>query len=189
VELHELGVADPGAGLHGEAEGVPGVLVPTGRGAAPDPRVPAGGEDDGVRVDDVPGAVDQVEAVGAEDHPVGDEELGDVRRREDGDVQLGGPTDERPLHRQARVVADEGSTPVRVRTEVALADPSVVLPVEVHAVALEVVDAAGGALDDRLHDPGVGEQVALLERVGGVLLPAVLRVRRRQRGVDPAGGQ
>ncbi len=36
---------------------------------------------------------------------------------------------------------------------------------------------------------GVGEQVALLERVGGVLLPGVLGVHRGQRGVDAAGGQ
>ena len=70
VELHELGVAQPPAGLDGEAEGVAGVLVAARGGAPPDAVVAAGGEDHGVGVDEVAGAVVEVEAVGAEHRAV-----------------------------------------------------------------------------------------------------------------------
>ncbi len=74
MELHELGVADPAAGLDGEAEGVAGVLVATRRGPAPDAGVAARGEDHGVGVDHVARAVGQVEAVRAEDGVVAHQE-------------------------------------------------------------------------------------------------------------------
>ena len=73
--------------------------------------------------------------------------------------------------------------------EEALRDPAVLLAGERHAVALEVVDAAGRALGDDLDRARVGEQVALLEGVGGVLLPGVLGVHRGERRVDAAGGE
>ena len=75
VELHELRIADAGAGLDGQAEGVAGVLVPARGRAPPDARVAAGGEDHRVGVDEVAGAVAEVEAVGAEDDVVAHEEL------------------------------------------------------------------------------------------------------------------
>ena len=87
VELHQLGVADPAAGLDREAERVAGVLVATRRGAAPDPGVAAGREDHRVGVDDVAGAVLQVEAVRAEDDVVADQEPGDVDGVEDRDLR------------------------------------------------------------------------------------------------------
>lgn len=69
MELDEFGVAETAAGFDGEAEGVAGVLIPARGGPPPDPVVSAGGEDDGIGVDAVPGAVDEVEAVGAEIRP------------------------------------------------------------------------------------------------------------------------
>src|SRR5699024_1376998 len=87
VELDELGVAESGTGLDGQTEGVAGVLVPTRWGPPPDAVVAAGGEDDGIGVDPVAGAVDDVEAVGAEDAAASDEQLRDVDAVEDRDVQ------------------------------------------------------------------------------------------------------
>ena len=190
VELHELGVAQPPAGLDGEAERVAGVLVAARRGAAPDAVVAAGGEDDGIRVDEVARAVLEVEAVRAEDRAVVvDEDARDVDRVEDRHLELRGAVDERALDLEAGVVAGEGGAAVGVRAEEALRDAAVVLAGERHAVALEVLDAAGGARGDDLDGVRVGEQVALLEGVGGVLLPAVVGVHRGERGVDAAGGE
>ena len=76
-----------------------------------------------------------------------------------------------------------------MRAEEALRDAAVVLAGERHAVALEVVDAPGGALGDDLDGARVGEEVALLEGVGGVLLPAVLGVHGGEGRVDAAGGE
>lgn len=76
-----------------------------------------------------------------------------------------------------------------MRAEEALGDPAVLLPGEGHAVALQVVDASGGALGDDLSGAGVGEQIALLERVGRVLLPAVLGIHGGQGRVDSSGGE
>jgi hypothetical protein len=58
-----------------------------------------------------------------------------------------------------------------------------------HAVALQVMDAPGRLLGDDLNGARMGEQVALLEGVGSVLLPAVLWIHRCQRRIDPAGRQ
>ena len=190
VELHELGVAQPAARLDGEAERVAGVLVAARRGAPPDAVVPAGGEDDRVGVDEVAGAVVEVEAVGAEDRAVVvHQEARDVHRVEDRHVQLRGAVDQRALDLEPGVVAGEGGAAVGVRAEEALRDAAVVLAGERHAVALEVVDAAGRARGDDLDRVRVGEQVALLERVGGVLLPAVVGVHGGEGGVDAAGGE
>ena len=94
VELHELGVAQPAAGLDGEPERVAGVLVAARRGAPPDAVVAAGGEDDRVGVDEVARAVFEVEAVGAEDRAVVvHEDARDVHGVEDRHVQLRGPVD------------------------------------------------------------------------------------------------
>lgn len=76
-----------------------------------------------------------------------------------------------------------------MRTEEALGDATVVFAGEVHAPALEVADAAFGALSDDLDRVRVGEQVALLDGVGRVLLPAVIRVHGAERRVDAAGGE
>ena len=141
MELHELGIADPAAGIHREAERVAGVLVATRRGVTPDPGVAAGGEDDRVGVDDVTGPVAQVEAVRAEDDVVADEEPRDVRGVEDRHVQLRDTVEERSLDLEARVVARERGAAEGVRTEEALRDPPVLLAVEPHAVSFEVLDA------------------------------------------------
>jgi hypothetical protein len=189
VELDELGVADPAAGEHGEPEGVPGVLVPAGRGAAPDACVPTRGEDHRVGVDHIPLSVLQVESVGAEDDVVPHQDPRDVHRVQDRDVELRGPVDQCALDLQSGVVTDERGPAVGVRAEEPLRDSPVGLAREGHPVAFEVFDAAGGVLG---HDPdglGVSQQIALLERVGRVLLPRVLRVHRRQRRVDAARGE
>lgn len=187
MELHELGVADPGAGEGGEPEGVAGVLVPAGGGVAPDAGVPAGGEDHGVGVDDHRGAVDDVEAVGAEDAAVGGEESRDVDGVDDLQIQLGGATQQGALDLESGVVAGVAGATVLVRAEEALADPAVRLAGEGHAPALEILDPLRGAAGDRLDDRGIREEVGLAEGVGGVLLPAVLGIHGAECGVDAAG--
>ena len=111
----------------------------------------AGRENDRVGVDDVAGAVLQVEAVGAEDDVVADEEPGDVDGVEDRDLQLRGAVDERALDLEAGVVTGERGAAEGVRAEEALRDPPVLLSGERHAVALEVLDAASRALGHDLH--------------------------------------
>jgi hypothetical protein len=93
------------------------------------------------------------------------------------------------LDLETRVVARVAGAAVLVRAEEALADPSVRLAREGHAPALEILDAAGGVLGDDLDDRGIAEEVRLAQRVCGVLLPAVLRIDRAERGVDAAGGE
>jgi hypothetical protein len=186
VKLHELGIANPASGVHCEPERVAGVLVATRRGVTPDPRVAAGGEDDRVSVDDVTGPLTQVEAVRAEDDVVADEEPRDVSGVEDRHVQLRDTVEERPLDLEARVVAGERGAAEGVRTEEALRDPPVLLAVEPHAVSFEVVDATGRARGDDPHRVRVGEEVALPERVGRVLQPAVVGIDGRECGVDTA---
>lgn len=73
-----------------------------------------------------------------------------------------------------------------MRPEEPLGDTAVLLAGEGHAVAFEVRYTACGALGHDAHGVRVGEKVALLERVGGVLLPGVLGVDRGEGRVDPA---
>ncbi|MCU1446736.1 MAG: LysR family transcriptional regulator [Cryobacterium sp.] len=74
-----------------------------------------------------------------------------------------------------------------MRPEETLGDAAVRLASERHAVAFQVVDAPRGALGDDLHGVRVGEKVRLLERVGCMLLPAVLGIHRGEGRVDAAG--
>ena len=189
MELDELGVAQTRSGLDGQAERIAGVLIPTGGGPPPDAVVPAGGEDDGVGVDAVGGAVDDVEAEGTEDATIGDEELRDVDPIEDRDVQGLGTTNEGALDLQARVISGESGAAPGVGAEEALRDPTVVLLREVHSISLQVGDAFGCALGDDLDGAGVGEVIGFLDRIGRVLLPRVLGVDGGQCGVDAAGGE
>ena len=94
------------------------------------------------------------------------------------------------LDLEARVVAGERGAAEGVRAEEALRDPPVRLAGERHPVALEVARCpARHPRVDGLHRARIGQQVALLERVGGVLLPRVLRIHGRERRVDPARGE
>jgi len=150
--------------------------------------VAARGEDHRVGVDEVARAVLEVEAVGAEDRAVVvHEDARHVDGVEDRHVQLRGPVDQRALDLESGVVARERSTPVGVGAEEALRDAAVVLAGERHAVALEVLDAAGGARGDDLDRVRVREEVTLLQGVGGVLLPAVVGIHGGEGGVDAAG--
>ncbi len=189
MELHEFGVAEPRAGVHRETEGVAGVLVAAGRGAAPDAVVSARGEDHGVRVDEVAGAVGLVEAVGAEHDVVAHEQARDVDVVEDRDLELLGLAHEGALDLEARVVAGERGAAEGVGAEEALRDAAVVFAGEVHAPALEVADATLGTLRHDLDGVRVGEQVALLDGVGCVLLPTVVGIHRAECRVDAAGGE
>ncbi len=120
MELHELRIADTAAGLHGETERVPGILVAARRAVAPEPGMAAGCEDDGVRVDHAACSIFDVEAVRAEDHVVADEQSGDVGRIEDRDTELHGTVHQRPLDLQAGVVAGERGAAPGVRAEESL---------------------------------------------------------------------
>lgn len=149
----------------------------------------AGREDNCVGVDDIAGAVLQVEAVRAEDDVVADEEFCDVDGVEDWELQMRGAVDERSLDLEARVVTGERGAAEGVCTEEALRDPPVFLSGEQHAVAFEVPDATSRALGHDLHRVRVGKQVALLEGVGRVLLPSVFGIDGRERGIDAARGE
>lgn len=189
VELDELGIADPGSGLHGETPGVAKVLFASRGGAAPDPRMPAGGENDGVGVDAVATAVLQIEAVRTEHDAIAHEESRDVDRVENRDPELRRAMQKRALDLEPRVVAGERGAAPRVRAEEALGDPSVLLSCEAHAIAFEILDTAGRSLGHDPHDARVAKEVALGQRVGGVLLPGVRGIHRCERGVDAAGGE
>ena len=169
-----------------EAERVAGVLVPPRRGAAPDAVVSAGGQDDGIRVYDVAGALFEIEPVGAEDRVAVDEQAGDVDGVENADAELRRAVDERALDLESRVVARERRTAVGVRAEEALRDAAVGFARERHPVTLEVGDAVSRPFGDDLHGVRVGEEVALLDRVSRVLLPGVFGIHRRECGVDAA---
>ena len=102
-------------------------------------------------------------------------------------AELGHAIDERALHLAAGVVAGEARAPIGVRAEVALGEPTVRLARELGAVADEIVDRGGRLAREQLDDARVGEVVRLGDRVGGVLLPAVLGVHRAERRVDATG--
>ena len=139
VELHELGVAQPGAGIDRQAERVAGVLVAARGGAAPDAVVSARGEDDRIGVDEVALSAVDVEAVGAEDLVPAHQQPGDVDLVQDGDVQLLGPVHQAALDFQAGVVAGERGAAEGVRAEEALGDAPVFLAGKAHPVAFQVV--------------------------------------------------
>ena len=189
VELHELHVAQPTSRERGEPHRIAGVLVAARRRAAPDPRVAARSEDDRVGHDEPPAAVVDAEPVGAEDAPVVDEQPRDedVVAHLHGDGQR--TLDEDALDLAAGVVAGEARPPVAVGSEEALRQPPVVLTCEPGAPAHEVVDRPRRFPGEDLDARRIGEPVALAQRVGRVLLPAVLGIHRPERGVDPAGGE
>src|SRR5690625_6620472 len=83
------------------------------------------------------------------------------------------------LDLQTRVVSGESGATPGVGAEEALRDPTVVLLLEVHSISLQVGDSLGRSLGDDLDGSGVGEAIGLLDRVGGVLGPAVLGVDRK----------
>ena len=187
MELHELGVTQPRAGLDGKPHRVAVVLVATRRGVPPDPGVTACSQDDCIRMDDVSASVREVEAIGPEHRSVLHQEPGDVHAVENLDLQRNCPVSQGSLDFEPGVVAGERRAPIAMRAEVALRDPPVGLTVEVHAVPLQVVDALGGSLGDDLDGVWVRQEIALLDRVGGVLLPGVLGIHGCQRRVDAAG--
>jgi hypothetical protein len=150
---------------------------------------PPGCEHDRVGEDGRARPVVDVEAVGPEGAPVADEQPGDVEVVEEVDAQLERAAQERHLDLAPGVVAREAGAPVAVRAEVALQQLAVVAAREVRPVADEVVDRPRRLLGEQLDRARVAEVVALAQRVGGVLLPGVLRVGGRQRGVDAARGE
>src|SRR4051812_13412281 len=107
MELHQLGVLEPGTGLDRQAERVTVVLVASGRRTAPDAGVTSCGQDHCVSVDQVPGPVGQVEGVGAEHSTIRREDPSDVETFEDPYTQLLGAADKGALDRQAGVIAGE----------------------------------------------------------------------------------
>ena len=136
-----------------------------------------------------PAAVVDVEAVRAEDAAVVHEQAGDVDVVAHLHAHRGGPLDERALDLAAGVVAGEAGAPVAVGAEEALREAPVVLTREPGAPADEVLDRARRLPAQELDARGIGEPVALAQRVGRVLLPAVLGIHRPERGVDASGGE
>ncbi len=117
----------------------------------------AGSEDHRVRMDDVAGAVAQIETVRTEDDIVADEEFRDVGRIEDRDGQLRSSVHEGALNLEAGVVAGEGGAAERVCAEEALRNPAVLFAGEVHAITFQVANPLRGTLCDDLHRVRVGQ--------------------------------
>ena len=140
VELDELHVAQPAARLGREPHRVAGVLVAARGRAPPDARVAARREDDRVGDDQPAAAVVDVEAVGAEDAAVVDEQPSDVDVVAHLDADRRRSLDEDALDLAAGVVAREARPPPAVGAEEALRQPAVVLAREAGAPADEVVD-------------------------------------------------
>src|SRR5690554_1639345 len=155
----------------------------------PDPGVPAGGEDDRIGMDKEARTVGQPETECAEYAVVGDEYPRHIDVVEDRNLQFGCTHDEGALNLKTRIVAPKSRSAVGVCAEEPLADASIVFPGKLHTVALKITDAIGCALGDDFDRPGVGEAVAFTDRVGRMLLPAVLGVHRAQCRIDPTGGQ
>jgi hypothetical protein len=151
--------------------------------------VTSGGEDDRVCDDQPPAPIVDVEAVRAEDSPVVYEQTGDVDVVPCVDTDLGGPTQESPLDLPPRVVAREAGPPVPVRAEEALGETPVRLASEARAPTDEIVDRGGRLPAEELDAGRVAQPVPLPECVRGMLLPAVLRIHRPERGADTARGE
>ena len=77
---------------------------------------------------------------------------------------------------EAGVIAGECGAAKGVCAEEALRDSAVLFTGERHTPPLQIPDGFGRTLGDHLHRLRVGEQVALSERVGGVLLPGVIDI-------------
>src|SRR4029453_13132556 len=184
MELDQLGVADAAACEHCQAEGITSVFVPPAGRASPDAGVPSGSEHHGVGMDPIARPVRELEAIGTEDPALGDKDARDVNIVQYRNVELGGAIYKRALNFQARLVAAESRPAERMSTEETLADPSIFLAGEWHAIAFQVADTLGGPLGDDLHDLRVRKIVALQDCVGGVLLPTVIRIHCAESGVD-----
>src|ERR1700752_3427715 len=76
-----------------------------------------------------------------------------------------------------------------MRAEEPLGDSPVLLPGEGHAPPLQIPDGFRRAFRHHPERLRVGEQIALGERVGRMLLPGVFRIHGGQRGIDAACGQ
>jgi hypothetical protein len=151
--------------------------------------VTAGSKDDRVRHDDPPAAVVDVETVDAEDASVVDEQPRDVDVVAHLHANGRGALDEDTLDLAPRVVAGEACPPVAVGAEEALSQPPVLLAREASAPADEVVDRPRRFASEDLDARRIGEPVALAQRVGRVLLPAVLGIHHPERRVDAPGGE
>ena len=82
--------------------------------------MPAGGEDDGIRMNEVAGAVDLIESERTEHRVVVDQDPGDVYPVEDRDVELLGAGHKGALDLEAGVIAGERGAPPPVGAEEAL---------------------------------------------------------------------
>ena len=187
MELHELHVRDAAARLEGERHAFAVVLVPAGARPAPDPRVAAGREDDGVGEHDQSLARREVDAVGAEARSVADEEARHVDPFEHRHAELRDTTAEGPDDRASRPVAGVARSAVRVRAEEPLVDASVLRPRERTAPVGELVDGRRRLLDEDLDHARVGERVAVAVGVEEVLFDRVVGIARAEDGVHPAG--
>jgi len=189
VKLDELHVAQPAAGIGCQPHRVAGVLVAPRRRTTPDPRVPARREDHGVGDEHPAAAVVDAEPVTPKRAPVVNEQARDVDVVAHHHTELRGPAHERALNLPAGVVTREAGSPEPVSAEEALRKPAVLLTRELGPPADQVVDRGRRLAAEELHAARIAQPVALPQRVGGVLLPAVLRVHRAERRVDPSGSE
>ena len=189
VELDELHVHQPAAGLEREEHSLAVVLVAAGGAATPEPSVASGGENHRVRLEDGPFPGHQVETVGAEADTIGDEEARDVLVFNHRDPKLLRFAGQRVEDRPARVVARVTGPPVLMRAEVALIQPAIVEPRELAAPIGKLADGVGRLPGHDLDHARMAEEVALAERVGEVLFPRILRIACAQHRIDAARRQ
>jgi hypothetical protein len=189
VELDELHVLDAAPGLQAEEDAVAEVLVATGRAAPPEAGVASAAQHDRVRQEGGATAVVQVEGDGSETGAVRHQQTADAVVLDHRDAQLPSLGRQRGDDGAARPVAGEAGATPPVGAEEALGQAAVLGPSE-WATPLDELGHRRGSLPDHgLDHPRVTEAVALLHRVGEVLLPAVLGVDGTERRVDAPGRQ
>ena len=179
----------PAAGPQGQVHAVAGVLVPPRGGPPPDPGVAAGGQHHRVGQEHRPLAGLQVEGQGPEAGPVADQQLGHVLVVDHGQAQLGHLGRQGAQDRPAGPVAGIAGPPPPVGAEEPLVEAAVRGAGEGRPPVGQLQHRRRGLPGHELDHPGVGQEVALAQGVGEVLLPGVLGVDGPQGGVDPPGGQ
>jgi hypothetical protein len=187
VELDELHVHQIGARVEGERVAVAGVL-PAVAGDLERATDAAGGEDDGLGLEDPQVALLAIVAERAGDPPGVDEQLDDRVLHVDLEPLVDAVVLQGPDHLEARSIADVGEPRVAVAAEVALEDAPVLGAIEDRAPGLELAHPFGRLLGVQLRHPPVVEVLAAAHGVGEVDLPAVAVVDVRHRRGHPALG-
>ncbi len=131
----------------------------------------------------------QVECQGAEAHTVADQQPRDVSIFVNLNSQCAHLIGERKQHRPSREVARITRPAVPVRAEEALVQSTVGQTCEGATPFAKLEDRCWCFSGQNLDSARIGQIVTLDDRVGKMVLPAICRVDRPERGVDAARRQ